>query len=250
MKSFFKMLLASILGVIISLFILIFIFIGIISAVISSSDSPIEIKSNTILKLTLDNTIYDRSPQNPLAGIDFAGIGKEKEDGLTEIINNIKKAEDDDNIKGIYLELSMIPAHIATIEEIRNALIDFKKSHKFIIAYGNGYSQSAYYLASVADKIFLNPQGSIEFTGLHSELMFFKGSLEKLGIEPEIIRHGKFKSAIEPFIADKMSDANRSQISQLLKSIWDNEVDSIASQRKISIKTLNILADKMVPFRC
>ena len=174
-----------------------------------SSDATVEVKPNTILKLTLDNVIVDRSSQNPLAGLNFSGIGKEKEDGLTEIIASIKKAKDDENIKGIYLELSVIPARIATIEEIRNALIDFKKSKKFIIAYGNVFTQSSYYLASVADKIYFNPQGSIEFTGLHSEVMFFKGTLEKLGIEPEIIRHGKFKSAVEPFISDKMSDENK-----------------------------------------
>lgn len=154
MKSFFKMLLASILGVIISLLIIIFIFIGIIGAVVSSSDAKTEIKANSILKLTLDKTIVDRSSQNPLAGLNFNGFGKEKEDGLTEIMNNIKKAKEDENIRGIYLELSAIPARIATIEEIRNALIDFKRSKKFIIAYGNIYTQSSYYLASVADKIF------------------------------------------------------------------------------------------------
>ncbi len=240
------MLFASILGVIIAGILLFLIFVGIISALVSTSDTAVEIKSSTILKLSLNNVIVDRSPQNPLAGLNFSGFGKEKEDGLTEIITAIKKAKDDENIKGIYLELSVIPARISTIEEIRNSLLDFKKSNKFIITYGNMFTQSTYYLASVSNKIYLNPQGSVEFTGIHTEVMFFKGALEKLGIEPEIIRHGKFKSAVEPFMNNKMSDENKIQLNELIKSIWNHEIDGISEERKISKKDLNYLADKMV----
>jgi protease-4 len=246
MKNFLKMLLASILGVILASIIVFFIFVGIISALVTSSDTPVEIKPNAVLKLTLDKTIVERTSQNPLDNLNILGFGKDKEEGLTEIIADIKKAKDDDNIKGIYLELSIIQARISTVEEIRNALIDFKKSNKFIIAYGNILTQRAYYLASVADKIYLNPQGEIEFTGMHSEVMFFKGALEKLGIEPEIIRHGKFKSAVEPFMSDKMSEENRAQISQLIKTIWENNISAISSARNISTKELNYIADKMI----
>lgn len=246
MKTFFKMLLASILGVIISGLILFFILLGIVTAMISSGDKAVEIEPNSILKLTLDNEIFDREPNNPLAGINFAGIGKDKQDGLNEILDNIKKAKEDNNIKGIYLEFSLIHARIATIEEIRNALIDFKKSGKFIIAYAEVYTQGSYYLASVADKIYLNPQGSIDFVGLRSEIMFFKGTLDKLGVEAQIIRHGKFKSAVEPFISDKMSQENKLQVTEFINSIWDHYLSGISEQRHISKDQLNILANKMI----
>jgi len=246
MKTFFKMLLASILGVIIAGLLLFFILIGIGSALISSGDGVVEIEPNSILKLTLDNEIFDREPNNPLAGINFAGIGKDRQDGLIEILDNIKKAKDDANIKGIYLEFSLVQARIATIEEIRNALIDFKNSGKFIIAYAEVYTQGSYYLATVADKIYLNPQGSIDFVGLRSETMFFKGTLDKLGVEAQIVRHGKFKSAIEPFMSDKMSQENKLQVTEFLNSIWGHYLSGISERRNISKNQLNVLADKMI----
>jgi protease-4 len=246
MKTFFKMLLASILGVIIAGLLLFFILLGIGTALISSGDGVVEIEPNSILKLTLDNEIFDRDPNNPLAGLNFAGFGKERQEGLVEIMDNIKKAKDDVNIKGIYLELSIIQARIATIEEIRNALIDFKKSGKFIITYAEVYTQGSYYLASVANKIYLHPQGNIEFVGLRSESMFFKGTLDKLGIEAQIVRHGKFKSAVEPFMSDKMSQENKLQVTEFLNSIWGHYLSGISEQRNISKNQLNILADKMI----
>jgi protease-4 len=246
MKTFFKMLLASILGVIISVLLIFFILLGIATALISSGDNVVEIEPNSILKITLDNEIFDREPNNPFAGINFAGIGKEKQDGLIEILDNIKKARNDENIKGIYLEFSLIQARMATIEEIRNALLDFKKSGKFIIAYAEVYTQGSYYLASVADKIYLNPQGSIDFVGLRTEMMFFKGTLDKLGVEAQIIRHGKFKSAVEPFMGDKMSQENKLQVTEFINSIWAHYLSGISEQRHITKDKLNILANKMV----
>lgn len=244
MKTFFKMLLASILGVIISVLLIFFILLGIATALISSGDNVVEIEPNSILKITLDNEIFDREPNNPFAGINFAGIGKEKQDGLIEILDNIKKARNDENIKGIYLEFSLIQARMATIEEIRNALLDFKKSGKFIIAYAEVYTQGSYYLASVADKIYLNPQGSIDFVGLRTEMMFFKGTLDKLGVEAQIIRHGKFKSAVEPFMGDKMSQENKLQVTEFINSIWAHYLSGISEQRHITKDKLNILADR------
>lgn len=246
MKSFFKMMLATIAGIIVTSIIFLFILVGIISAIVSSTEDKVEVKPNTILKFTFSNPIVERSDKNPLEGIDFEGFGKPKQDGLAEIVENIKKAETDDNIKGIYLELSLIPARPATLEEIRNALISFRKTGKFVVAYANYLSQGAYYLATAANKIYLNPEGSIDFMGMRSEILFFKGTLEKLGIEPQIIRHGKFKSAVEPFMSDRMSPENKEQISTLINSIWNHIVEGISTERKMSIADLNKLANNMV----
>jgi len=246
MKNFFKMVLATFVSIFISALILFFIFLGIIGAIVASNNTPVVIKSNSILKLTFDKTIVDRSQNGPLSGLNFYGLGKVRQDGLNDILNNIKKAKTDGHIKGIYLELSLIPARFATIEEIRNALIDFKKSGKYIIAYSDFYTQKAYYLASIADKIYLNPEGGIEFLGMRSEMMFYKGTFEKLGIEVQVFKHGKFKSYPEPYVNDKMSEENKLQITQLLNSIWSNTTSGISKQREISTNKLNSLANRMV----
>ena len=246
MKSFFKIMFATMVGIVITIFLFILIMAGIVGAMLSSTDKAVTISSNSILKLDFNNEISERSPNNPFSELNIPGLSRNKQDGLSEIIENIKKAKDDKNIKGIFLDLSIIPARIATIEEIRNILIDFKKSGKFIISYADYYSQSAYYLATISDKVYLNPEGSIDFVGIRSEIMFYKGALEKLGIEPEITRHGKFKSAIEPFITDKMSNENRLQITKFITSIWNHSLKGIADQRKLSVAQLNRLANTMV----
>jgi protease-4 len=245
MKNFFKMVFATMVGVLIASFLFFFIAIGIITAMVASEDKVVEVKSNTILKLTLDNPIIERSENNPLEGLEFQGFGAANQDGLLEIVENIKKAKDDPNISGIYLELTYISAQLGTIQEIRHALADFRKSGKFIIAYSDYMAQTAYYLSSVADQVILNPQGTIDFLGARSEVMFFKGSLEKLGVEAEVIRHGKFKSAIEPFTEEKMSAENKQQISVLLNSMWNNILHDISKNRKLSIDRLNQLANSM-----
>ncbi|OFX50905.1 MAG: signal peptide peptidase SppA [Bacteroidetes bacterium GWA2_30_7] len=246
MKSFFKIFFASMLAIIITGVITVLIFIGIFASLVSSvNDKPVAVKENSILKITLDNEIVDRATDNPLQNFDFMSMKSNQKLGLYDILKDIKKAKTDSNIKGIYLELSEISAGIATVEEIRTALLAFKESGKFIISYSDFYSQKAYYLASAADKVYVNPQGLVEFKGLGAELMFFKGTLEKLGVEPQIIRHGKFKSAIEPFILDKMSPANREQTITYMKSIWDNIVAGISETRKITSTELNNLADSM-----
>lgn len=246
MKSFFKTLLASTLGVIIGLILVFLIFVGIISAIISSTEEKVEVKANSILKLTLDKQIVEREENNPLEDLNFDGFGGEKKEGITEIVENIKKAKNDKNISGIYLELTYIQARPAAIEEIRNSLLDFKESKKFIVAYADYLSESAYYLATAADKIYLNPQGSIDFTGMRSELMFFKGTFEKLGIEVQIIRHGKFKGAVEPFMLEKMSPENREQIQTYVGSIWKHTLDGISQSRNLSVEHLKRLANTMV----
>jgi signal peptide peptidase SppA, 67K type len=245
MKSFFKYFFATILGALVSAIILFFIALGVISAIISSAEKEVSVKPNSILKIEFDKAIPDRSSQNPLENFDFQNLKPNITVGLNDILKNIAYAKTDPNIKGIYLDLSMVPAGFGTIEEIRNALLDFKKSKKFIISYADYYSQGAYYIATTADSIYLNPLGLVAFLGLRAELMFYKGTLEKLDIEPEIIRHGKFKSAVEPFTNDKMSPENREQLTALISGLWNHILDGISAQRKIRKIELNRFADEM-----
>jgi len=245
MKSFFKYLFATIIGAIVTAIILFFIILGIITIAISSAEKEVSINSNSILKIELNKPIPDRSSQNPLQNFDFKNLKPNINVGLNDILKDISFAKTDPKVKGIYLDLSMIPTGFGTIEEIRNALLDFKTSKKFIISYADYYTQGAYYIATAADSIFLNPVGEVAFLGLRAELMFYKGTFEKLDIEPEVIRHGKFKSAVEPFTNDKMSPENREQLNALLNGLWDHVLDGISKQRKISKNELNHLADQL-----
>lgn len=245
MKSFFKYLLASVLGVLVAGILMFLILLGGIGAMVSSQDQDVKIKANTILHVELNQIIADRSNNNPFENIDFSSFKPTTQLGLNDILKNIKKAKTDPNIDGIYLDFTAIPAGIATIEEIRNALIDFKSSEKFILAYADVYTQPSYYLASVADKIYLNPEGQMMFVGLRSEIMFFKEALKKLGVEPQIIRHGRFKSAVEPFMYTKMSDDNRLQIMTFIGSIWDHILTGISEERNVSVDDLKVFADNM-----
>lgn len=246
MKSFLKYLLASILGVFIALFIFFLISIGFISALISSQDKPVDIKSNSILMLRLNQPIHDRKSPMPALVFNLSSIGANTPLGLNDILNNIRKASQDENIRGIYLELSGLQTGIATVEEIRNALAVFKQSGKFVVAFSDLYTQGSYYLASVADRIYLNPGGSVNLIGLSAEIMFYKKALEKLDIEPEIIRHGKFKSAVEPFMYDQMSPENRDQIRTYMGSIWTHMVEQMADSRDVEADRINQFADSLL----
>jgi protease-4 len=245
MKQFFKFMFASMLGVFLAFFLGIVVMVGMIAALVSSADSKKEAKvePNSVLHINFEAQINDRSSNNPFENFNFSSLSSKQGIGLNDILENIEKAKTDDNIKGIYIDLQSVPAGIATIEEIRNKLIEFKESKKFIVAYSEAYSQSAYYLASVADEVWLNPEGLIEFKGLGAQVMFFKGLLEKMEVEPQVIRYGKFKSAIEPFILDKMSEANREQTMKYMGSIWNNIVSGIAESRKLTPAQLNLIAD-------
>jgi protease-4 len=245
MKSFLKYLLASILGVILAGAIMFFIFLGIISAMVSTQDKTFQVKPKSILMLKLDQPIIDRKPSLPLPGFNPGSFWMDNRIGLNDLLANINKASRDTNICGIYLQLSMPQAGVATSQEIRNALLDFKKSGKFIISYSDYYTQSAYYLASVSDKIYMNPRGNINFDGLSVEMMFFKKALEKLDVEPQVIRHGKYKSAAEPFLSDKMSEENREQIETYVGSVWKQVVNEISVQRGIPADKINDLANTM-----
>lgn len=240
------MVFASMLGMFLS-FVVIFIFIFAMAvAVISSVDQGgIAVSSNSILRVSLDHPISERSIKTPFDDIAIAGFQTNRAIGLNDILSSIKRAKTDDNIKGIYLDLTSIQAGMASIEEIRNALIDFKKSGKFILSYSEVYTQGAYYLASVADKLYLNPEGLLEFKGLGSELVFFKGALDKLEIEAQIIKVGTYKSAVEPFIMDKMSDANRLQVTSFLGNMYNHLIKQVSASRKIPQDSLFAIANKL-----
>ena len=242
MKSFLKTIFASMFGFFLAIFFII-IFIVIIM-VASGGKEELFIKKNTVLHLKLDHEIPDRSSKSPLDDLDFGDFSSHV--GLNEMLESIDKASRDENISGIFLDLSNVNAGFATIEEIRNALIAFKKSGKFVYAYAEVYPQPAYYLASAADKIYLHPGGLAELKGLRSELLFFKGTLDKLGIESQVFRHGKYKSAVEPFIQDKLSNENREQIRTFIGSIWKNMLKGISESRKISEERLKEIADKLL----
>lgn len=249
MKSFWGSFFGTLIGVFVTLFIVVLLFIGFIissvSQISSQQEKRVKIKENSVLHIKFDKDIPERSSKNPFDSFSFGDFEKPPI-GLNDILSNIENAKEDDNIKGIYIDITSIPAGIATLEEIRNALIDFKSSEKFIVAYSEIYSQGAYYLASVADKIYLNPEGIVEFKGLSAQVMFYKKLLEKLEIEMQIFRHGKFKSATEPFFLDKMSPASREQTMSYAGSIWNYIIEGISKQRNISAEDLNKYADNLL----
>ena len=237
MKAFFKGVLINILGTIVSSIIFILILIGIINLIIPDNDVVVE--ENSVLKINLsDINVVERSSNNPFAELNLT-VGKSESIELKEILDNIEKAKKDNNIKAIYINTSFVNAGLSQIEEIRNKLLEFKAYKKPIIAYSEVYSQTAYYLASVADEIYLNPAGVIELKGLSISQMFYTGLLEKLDIDMQIIRHGKFKSAVEPFTLSKMSNENREQMSLLINSLSKNIISSIAKERNLPINLIN-----------
>ena len=245
MKQFFKFFLASCLGFLVSFIALGAIGVWIISAVATSAvnDEPnVDVDDNSILYLTLNNAIVDHTASEGLPSV----LGGSSAIGLDDILASIKYAKTDDRIKGIFIEASSLNTGMATVEELRNSLLDFKTSGKFIIAYSDYYSQGGYYLSSIADKIYVNPMGGVEFKGLSAELVFIKGTLEKLGVEPQIIRHGKFKSAIEPLINDKMSESNRLQTRTYIGSLWNKMLDGVSKSRKISVADLQTIANGLL----
>ncbi len=241
MRQFLKYLLATLLGLFIFSLLGFFILAGIIGAASSKKDTTVA--KNSVLKLDLNEPIRERSSENPFAV--FTGNGDASVLGLIEIKEALKKAKDDDNIRGIYIDAQNPQAGWATLEEIRNALIDFKKSKKFVYAYAEVMTEKAYYIASTADKIYLNPAGDLEWNGIAAELTFFKGTLDKLGLKPEIFRVGTYKSAVEPFLLDKMSDPNRLQVSSFLNSINNHFLAGVSQSRGIPVTTLRGYADSL-----
>ena len=249
--KFSKVLLAAFLGTLIALVVTFFIKIGVVSSMISAMSKPTEtsttVKPNSVLQMKLDYAIPDRTTDNPFGGINFQTMESQDMTGMNDILRNIEHAKTDPNIKGIYLELSSIPTSTATLQEIRDKLIEFKESGKFIVTYGESYSQSAYYMASIADKIYLNPEGALDLHGMASQITFYKHLLDKLDIEMQIVRgpNNRFKSAVEPYFLDKMSEANREQMDKLLGSVWGQIVMGISKSRNISEEQINKIADNL-----
>ncbi len=250
MKQFLKYTLATIVGVIIAWFIGVLLFFGIVGALSKGDSAVTTLKPNSIYELELSGSLIDRSEDNPLMLMAQAlGQDEEMVIGLDDVLANIKKAKDDENIAGIYLKGGELFGGMASLKEIRDALSDFKKSGKFIVAYADNYMQSNYYLASVADKLLMNPQGLFELKGLASEHVFFKNTLDKLGVEMQIVKVGTYKSAVEPFITTKMSDANREQVTVYVSSLWKTLLNQISADRKIPVDSLNAYANEMMMFQ-
>jgi protease IV len=246
-RKFWRIVLGSMVGFILSSIVLsilsMIFFFGIIAS-ISSNPVP-TVAENSILKLSFSTPIEERGEDNPFENTAFEGISSSPV-GLDDIIKSINHAATDPKIKGISLELSNVTAGLATLQEIYVALEKFKTTGKFIYAYGDYYSQKGYYISTVADKIFLNKLGAVNFKGIAFKTMFFKGLLDKLEIDVQVVRHGDFKSAVEPFVLDKMSDANREQMSVLAADIWDVMLAQISKSRKIGIDSLNIIANNLL----
>ena len=245
MKQFFKMMFASTLGAFIAFMLIsvisFFVMVGMVAAIGSTTNTNYVPKSNeNVFRIKLEGPIYDSVEDNPLAVV----LGNSQALSLKDILFAIKKAKDLEAVKGIYLDLGLFSTGTANIDAMRRALIDFKESGKFIMAYADTYTQGGYYLASVADSIYLNPQGMLTLTGLASQTMFYKGLLQKVGVEMMVFKVGTYKGAVEPFIADKLSNENREQITSYQQGIWKNVTEGIASNRNISIEDVNHFADE------
>lgn len=246
MKDFLKSLVASMLGCFIVLGLLFFIFFVSLAAMSLGSSEKFVLKDNTVLNLKLEGILSDRLEPNALMEL----LGQSEPGlGLDDILSSIKKAKENDKIKGIYLYTGAFSASGASLKEIRNQLIDFKESGKFIISYSDVYTQGCYYLSSVADKVILNPQGHLDLHGYAAAPMFYKGLLDKLGIEMQIFKVGTFKSAVEPYIMDKMSDANREQVSSYINDMWYTLTSEISETRNISLEKINQMTDSLVLFQ-
>ena len=246
MKNFLKYTLATITGIIIISILFFIVMLASFSAIVSSGNKPVTISNNSILVLKAGQTIPDRGDQNPLAGIDFLSMTLSPAPGLNEILHNIEKATVDTKIKGILIENGLMASGWATTEEMREALKKFRESGKFVISYTDYVlTQECYYLSTAANRIYINPGSSVEFKGLSSEVMFYKKALEKIGVEVQVTRHGKFKGAVEPFILDKLSDENKAQIKDYAGSLWNQIIEDISKSRNITVDHLNKIADDL-----
>lgn len=249
MKDFLKYTLATITGIFLVSILFFIIMLASISAMVSAGNKQASISDNSILVLKAGVTIPDRGDSNPLAGFDIVNMTITQAPGLNDILRNIKKASSDEKIKGILIENGIAPSGWATVEEIRHALEEFRASGKFVIAYSDYLlTQEGYYLSTSADKIFINPISSIDFKGLSGEVMFYKEALEKLGVDVQVTRHGKFKGAVEPFILDELSKENEEQIRTYVGSIWNHVVENISKARGLTPQKINELADNLAGY--
>ena len=243
MKDFFKYVLATIVGIMLTSIIMTIICIVSMAGMMASESMSNPVKENSILRIKLQGTISERAEGgNPL---EFLTNGEMQNIALDETLDALKKAAKNKKVKGIYLESGMLSATPAELQEIRQGLVEFKKSGKWIVSYGDEYSRAAYYLCSTADKVYMNPIGMLDWSGMASQPIFYKGLLEKVGVKMQVFKVGTYKSAVEPYICDKMSDANREQVTSFLGSIWENMLKDVAKSRKLKVEALNSLADSL-----
>ncbi|HNR42906.1 MAG TPA: signal peptide peptidase SppA [Bacteroidales bacterium] len=246
MKEFLKYTLAAITGIFVASILLFIIMLSAISVMIATGNKQASISANSVLVLKAGVSIPDRGDSGPFAGFDIINMTLTPTAGLNEILRNIKKAASDEKIKGILIENGISSSGWATVGEIRQALEEFRKSGKFVIAYSDYVLlQEGYYLSTAADRIFINPSSTLEFKGLSGEVMFYKKALEKLGVDVQVTRHGKFKGAVEPFILNELSRENEEQIRAFIGSIWKHVVGEISKSRGIDPVKINELADNL-----
>ncbi len=245
MKSFFKYVLATVTVIIICSLLMILVIIGIVTSMVSSVSSGKDTvtPSNAVLLITLDHTITEKTEPNPFEGLDMPGYSGLKSLGLNDMLGRIKAAKEDSNIKGVYLNVAGVNTGFASMKAIRDALLDFKESGKFIMAYSENYTQKGYYLSSVADQVYLHPEGGLDFRGLASSVMFLKDALDKLGIDMQVLKVGTYKSAVEPYMMNSMSPANREQVNSYLGSIYETFVQDIAASRKLTADSVKGIAN-------
>ena len=244
-RKFWRVVFGSMLGFFFSMILISILYmvmlISMIAAFSSMDKESANVKDNSILKINLTQGVAERVVETP-----FDKFNDYSQIGLDDVLASIKYAASDPKIKGIYINSATVSASPATVKEIHDALLAFKKSGKFIYAYSDVFAQNGYYLASVADKIILNPTGSLDFKGYAMQIMFYKGLIDKLDVDVQVVRHGQFKSAVEPYILDKMSEANREQLTLLTNTLWDVFISDISASRKIPADTLNAIADNLL----
>lgn len=246
MKEFFKYVLATIVG-----FICVTAFMGIMSlimffSIMATSDTQPTVSDGSVLRIELNGTVSERATENPFA--ELMGNKALASQGLDDLLKAIKVAKTNDKIKGIYLEGGLLSADFASLEELRKALVDFKQSKKFVVAYADQYTQGSYYLASAADKVWLNPSGMLDWHGIASHPIFFTDLMKKVGVKMQVFKVGTFKSAVEPYILTEMSEPNRQQVQSFIGDIWQHFCQDVSASRKISTDSLNAFADRYVTF--
>lgn len=248
MKDFLKFTLATVTGIILSSIVLFIIGMVTLFGIMAASDTETIVKKNSVMILDLNGTLVERTQEDPLGILSQLFNDDSNTYGLDDILSSIKKAKENEDIKGIYLQANSLGTSYASLQEIRNALLDFKESGKFVIAYADSYTQGLYYLSSAADKVLLNPKGMIEWRGIASTPLFYKDLLQKIGVEMQVFKVGTYKSAVEPFTATEMSPANREQVTTFISSIWSQVTEGVSASRNIPVDSLKAYADRMLMF--
>lgn len=251
MKKFLLYTLATVTGIILASLLFFFVILGSLSVMIASGDKGVTVKNNTILVINTSTVITDKTSNDPLAGFNFMNLSFTPALGLNDILGSLEIAANDPKIEGILIDISLSPNGWATTREVREALHRFKReSGKFIIAYSNKVvDQKSYYLSSIADKIYINPMTNLEFKGISGQVMFYKNALDRLGVEVQVLRHGKFKGAVEPYMLESMSEENRAQIEEYTGSIWNSVLEDISVSRAIPVADLRYFADNLVAYQ-